>query len=891
MMDVHSTYRVQLNREFDFEAVVGIVDYLAELGISHIYLSPVLRSRKGSAHGYDVTNPKEVNPELGGIEGFRRLQSRAQEAGMGLIVDIVPNHMAVAGRENAWWWDVLENGPASRYAHFFDIAWDKPDPRFGQKVMLPVLGDHYGRILAAGELEVVRRSPDFFVKYYDHEFPAAPRSLAPIFEEAGRRSGHTGLRFLGDMLRVMPSPFVTDKEEIERRHRMKAQLGGLLTKMLESNPSLGGALDETLAELGHDNERLHEFLEDQNYRLSHWRAASRDLGYRRFFDVNDLIALRMEDPQVFEETHELVLAWQRSGAIDGLRIDHPDGLHNPREYFDRLRQRCPDAWIVVEKILHRGELLPNDWAVDGTTGYEFLNDAVEVLVDPAGEEPLTKLYENLTSETESLEEVQYEKKRQAVKELLGSDLEWLAEQLLDVCAERREFRDYTREDLREAITGFAINLPVYRTYIEAQEGRCGAEDRQIIEKTAERVTDRQPDLDKGLTGFLRDLLLLRHTGPLESDFVMRFQQFAGPVMAKGVEDTAFYTWLRFPALNEVGGDPAVFGIDAEEFHRRQEVRHRARPGSMLTTSTHDTKRSEDVRARLAVLSEIPERWEAAVRRWMGAIRRKRRADNVDPKTLYLLFHTVVGAWPIGEDRLGAYMLKAVREAKEQTNWTRPNEAFEAALAKTIKRLYADKALLKDMEEFVRFIAPAAHSNALAQLTLKLTCPGVPDVYQGTELWNLSLVDPDNRRPVDYEGRRGLLSRIREGNVDLSEGWEEGLPKMLVMHRLLRLRASRPECFGPQASYTPVPAEGERAECLAGFSRGHEVLVFVQRLTMRLSGGWGGTAIVIPEGSWREVFTGKKMAGGRTSPGILFERFPVAVFESTIPRTSGRSGPS
>ena len=879
MTVIRSTYRVQLHAGFDFEALSEIVDYLAELGVSHIYLSPVLQARKGSAHGYDVVNPKEVNPELGGIEGFRRLQSRAHEAGMGLIVDIVPNHMAVAGRENRWWWDVLENGPASRYAHYFDISWENPDPRFGQKILLPVLGNHYGRVLKAGELTAARRGPEFYIEYFDHEFPVAPESLAGIFEEAARRSGNDGLHFLADMLRVMPSPLTTDKQDIERRHRMKSQLGALLSRMLDSQASPEGVLDETITELNQDAERLHDFLERQNYRLSYWRAASRDLGYRRFFDVNDLIALRMEDPQVFEETHELVLAWLRSGAIDGLRIDHPDGLHNPREYFERLRARSPGAWIVVEKILHRGEQLPPDWSVDGTTGYEFLNDAAELLVDPEGEEPLTRLYESLTGESQTLAEEQYEKKYMAVRDLLGSDLERLAEQLTEICAARREFRDFTREDLREAITEFAVALPVYRTYIEAGEGRCRTEDRHIIENAAAWVSERRPDLDEDLVTFVRDLLLLRHTGPLEGEFVMRFQQFAGPVMAKGVEDTAFYTWLRFPALNEVGGDPSLFGITPEEFHRGQEKHMRAHPRAMLTTSTHDTKRSEDVRARLAVLSEIPDRWEEAVRRWMGAVRKKRRAGNLDPKTLYLLFQTAIGAWPIDEERLHDYMLKATREGKEKTTWTRPDEAFEAALDKTIKRLFADKALLAEIGAFRDSIASAANSNALAQLTLKLTCPGVPDIYQGTELWNLSLVDPDNRRPVDYKQRRNLLKDIREGRSGLSEGWEDGLPKMLVLHRLLKLRAARPECFKAEAGYTPLSAEGSHADCLLAFGRGPGVLVFVQRLTMRLAGGWGDTKVHAPEGTWREVFSGRTIKGGDISPGAFFEHFPVAVFES------------
>ncbi len=878
MAPISATYRIQLNPEFTFDDLSEITDYLARLGISHVYLSPVLKPSAGSTHGYDVADPKEVNPALGGQQGFRRLQAAVHDSSLGLVLDIVPNHMAVSGRENRWWWDVLENGPSSLYASYFDVDWDHPNSRFGNKVLLPVLGDHYGRVLGKGEIEIKRRDAEFFIAYYENEFPVAPRSLQPLLEEAANRVANDELRVIADSLDLMPLPSMTEADQIERRHRMKAVLGHQLARLLNEQPTIGYALDEVVNAVNNDEERLHEFLEGQNFRLSYWRASSRDLGYRRFFDINDLIGIRVENPEVFQETHELILAWIRSGVLDGLRVDHPDGMRNPHEYLERLRQRAPETWIVVEKILHRGESLPAEWPVDGTTGYDFLEDTLQVLIDPNAEDALTKLYEELTGEDEEYEDIVREKKIDAVLNLLGSDLARLTELLLVICEERREFRDYTRDDLRAALTEFAVSMPVYRTYVEAEAGRLRSEDKQIIEDIAAEITERRHDLDNDLISFLRDLLLLRHTGPQEGEFVMRFQQFTGPVMAKGVEDTTFYTYLRFPALNEVGSNPRKFGLPLKDFHEAQKLRHARHPNGMLTTSTHDTKRSEDVRARLAVLSEIPERWGERVRQWFKDHKALLKEDVLDARTLYLLFQTLVGTWPINEQRLTDYMMKAVREAKDHTSWTRQNEEYEAALAKAIQTLLKDESFIQSLEEFVGEILPAAWSNSLGQMIFKMTCPGIPDIYQGTELWDGSLVDPDNRRPVDYARRLEILEGIENlGEGEVPQDWDSGAPKMFAMTRLLHLRRNNPQWFTEDAAYIPLTVTGPHAESLIAFRRGTHVLVMVQRLSTHLSEGWGETTVDFPAGQWRDLFTGVERGRGPVSPGELFARFPAAVF--------------
>ena len=796
-----ATYRVQLHPGFGFDEAASIAPYLAELGVSHLYSSPYLQAAKGSTHGYDVVDPTRVNEELGGAEAHARFCRTLGEHGLGQVLDIVPNHMAITEPANLWWWDVLKNGPSSRYASYFDVDWDPPQERFRNTIVLPILGDHYGRVLEAGEIQLVRGEDGFEIHYFEHRLPVAPGTVdqdAPV-------------------------------EEINR-----------------------------------DPDRLDAILSNQNYRLSFWRTAGRELDYRRFFDVHTLAGLRTEDPRVFADTHALVLDFVRRGVLDGLRIDHPDGLRDPEQYFERLRAAAPEAWIVVEKILEPGEKLPESWPVDGTTGYDFLNLAGGLFIDPEGEKPLTEL-----CGCPDYRELVWQKKHLVLEELLAAEVNRVAEVFLQVCERHRRYRDFMRNELRAAVREVAACFPVYRSYVRAEIGKISADDEKHITIAIEAARARRPDLPPDLFDFFQDLLLLKVRGPVESELVMRFQQLTGPVMAKGVEDTAFFNYHRLVALNEVGGDPSRFGIPPEEVHR---ALAEARPRSMLATSTHDTKRSEDVRARLALLSEIPDRWAQAVRRWLRGFS--------DPNVEHLLYQTLVGAWPIEAERVVAYMEKAAREAKGRTAWTRIDPEYEEELRSFVESVLADRDFVADLEAFVASLIEPGRINSLAQTLIKLTAPGVPDIYQGTELWNLSLVDPDNRRPVDYEERRRLLAELRSepSPEEILARMEEGLPKLWVIRQGLRVQ--------PAGSYDPIPARGARARHAFAFSRGGEVVTVVPRLVLGLGGDWKDTALDLPAGNWRNWLTGEEVEGGEVRLADLLCRFPVALL-SKHPESRGR----
>ncbi len=886
-----STYRVQLRAEFGFDAAAAIAGYLSDLGISHLYSSPYLQAAPGSSHGYDVVDPTRVSEDLGGEEGHARLCRTLGEAGLGQVLDVVPNHMAISDRRNVWWWDVLENGAASRYAPYFDVDWSSPQARLRDTVLLPILGDHYGRILEAGELVLVRRGGRFEIHYHEHRMPVAPRSLDSLIALAARRSGSPDLAFIADSLALLPPATATDRASIARRHRDKEVLSGQLARLAAEVPAVTQALDETIAEVNADPDRLDELLQRQNYRPAFWRTAGQELDYRRFFDVHSLIGLRMEDERVFADTHALVLRWLKEGVLDGLRIDHPDGLRDPEEYFERLRDEAPQAWIVVEKILEPGESLRDSWPVEGTTGYDFLRRAGGLIVDPAGEEPLTRLYRELTGESAEWPALVHDKKLLVLGDLLASDVNRLAEVFLEVCERHRRHRDYTRFELRQALREVAACFPVYRTYARAELGDIGELDRRSLDRhyVGEAIAaakESRPDLPADLFDFFRDVLTLEVRGEAEIELVMRFQQLTGPAMAKGVEDTAFYNFHRLVALNEVGGSPGEWGISIETFHRLAAEAQHLRPAAMLATSTHDTKRSEDVRARLSLLSEIPERWGAAVRGWFERNARHRggsRGDCPDRNAEYLLYQTLVGAWPISAERAAAYMEKAAREAKAHTSWTRTNSEYEEALRAFVHGVLDDPGFVADLEAFVAPLVEPGRINSLAQTLLKIASPGVPDFYQGSELWDLSLVDPDNRRPVDYGLRHRLLAELKEG--DGKKGMppeailaraDEGLPKLWLTHQGLQLRRRRPEAFGPEGDYEPLPVAGERADHAVAFARGGEVAVVVPRLPLRLGGDWRGTTVELPPGSWRDELTGEEVAGGERPVAELLARFPVAL---------------
>jgi (1->4)-alpha-D-glucan 1-alpha-D-glucosylmutase len=755
---VGTTYRVQIRPDFDLDTTAGLTDYLADLGVTHLYSAPLLTATPGSQHGYDVVDHRAVNPELGGEAGRQRLVHALRAAGLGLVVDIVPNHAGV-GRPaaNPAWWDVLRAGRGSAYADWFDIDWDRG------RLLLPVLADTPD---ALDDLTVA----DGELRYHEHRFPIAD----------GTGDG--------------PPRQVHDR---------------------------------------------------QHYQLVSWRRGDTELTYRRFFAVADLAGLRVEDPAVFRATHAEILRWADAGELDGIRVDHPDGLRDPAGYLARLREAAPHAWLVVEKILEYGEELP-DWPVDGTTGYDALAAVCGLFVDPAAEGDFTALDTRLTGRHTSWQDLTHGTKLAAATRLLAAELTRLAALVPELPAEQ----------VRAALAELAAAFPVYRGY--PPEGA-----RHLAAARAE-AGRRRPDL----TGTL-DAVTARLRDP-GHELAARFPQLTGAVMAKGVEDTAYYRWSRFVALNEVGGSPAHFGVPPAEFHRFAAARQVRWPASMTTLSTHDTKRGEDVRARLAVLSELPDRWAGRVQDWMS------RAPLADPAFAHLLWQTAVGAWPIERERLHAYVEKAAREASVSTSWADPDAAFERELHALVDRMYDDPELHAELTAFADELTPAGWSNALGQKLVQLAMPGVPDTYQGTELWENSLVDPDNRRPVDFAVRRELLARLDAG--DRPAVAADGAAKLLVVSRTLRLRRDRPELF---AGYRPVPARGPAAAHAVAFDRGGAIAV-ATRLPLGLarSGGWRDTTLSLPVHPLRDVFTGRVYSGSELLLHDLLSTYPVALLAPT-----------
>jgi (1->4)-alpha-D-glucan 1-alpha-D-glucosylmutase len=873
-----ATYRLQLHADFGFDDAAKIADYLEELGISHVYSSPYLQAAPGSRHGYDVVDQHKVNAELGGAEAHDRFSKRLGACHLGQVLDIVPNHMAISGRLNHYWWDVLENGPASRYASFFDIDWQTREEKLRNKLLAPVLGDHYGRSIEKGDIKLKRNGAEFVVQYLDDEFPASPRSLPQILCPAALETGSDFLAFLADSLRRLPSTSQTDADSLAERYRDKHVIGDLLNKLFEQTPFIVEAVDQTIREINGNADKLDQFLEEQNYRLAYWETSKQELPYRRFFDVNTLVGLRTERPQVFAETHALILNWLREGVLDGIRVDHPDGLRDPKQYFERLRQQAEDVWILGEKILEPGEQLRQDWPINGTTGYDFLNEVGGLFVDSSNEEEFNRIYRAFTGESTDYGEVCREKKHLVLRDLLGSDVNRLTALLNDIFQLHRSRRDYTRVDAARVIRELVACFSVYRTYVVPERGEITADDQRYVNDAVERAKKNRPELDPELIDFLRDLLLLRVTGELESEFVMRFQQFTGPAMAKGVEDTVFYCYNRLTALNEVGGDAGRFGVSPEQFHHFNCETQKAHPTTMLASSTHDTKRSEDVRARLSLLSEIPIDWEEAVHGWAVANKTLKTKTCPDTNTEYLIYQTMVGAWPIEKERLLAYMEKATREAKRKTSWLAPNDDFEKATAKFVEGMYANKAFLASLEAFAGRLVTPGRINSLAATLLKLTSPGVPDIYQGTEIWDLSLVDPDNRRPVNYQVRRSLLEELKHMEPQaVIARMDEGMPKLWTIYQALKARRQRPDSFGAKGTYTPVQAEGGQRACVVAYQRAGDVMVVVPRLWMRASaGGWGDTSIAIAAGKWSNVLSGEAHAGGNTALSQLLSAFPVAL---------------
>lgn len=833
-----ATYRLQLHPGFGFRDAAATVPYLADLGISHVYLSPPLASAPGSTHGYDVVDPARLDDELGGEEGFAELAAATREAGLGLVLDLVPNHVGLLSPANPWWWDVLRHGPDSRFARHLDIRWQRRGDGPPQ-VLVPHLARPLEEELADGDaLRLDHGAPphgddghpdaSWRIVYHEHAWPVRPGSLAAV-----------GLD--------------------------------------------GDDVDATLAAVASDRGRLLSVLLEQRYRLVHWRRANTDLNYRRFFDITTLGGVRVEDPEVFADAHRRALELVADGIVDGLRIDHPDGLRDPGGYFERLRAAAPDAWIVAEKIVEPGERQRASWPIDGTVGYEFANLVLGLFVDPNSVGVLDDLYAQVVGHRVDYDEVVDAAKREVVHGLFAAELDALHDQLTELAAAAGSVSD--ADELRDALVETLVCFPVYRTYVRADEGEVTEDDRIYVTEAVARARARRPDLDEPLD-LLGELLLLEQGGASSADFVMRFQQLTGPVMAKGVEDTVFYRYLRFVAVNEVGGAPHHLGSGIGEFHAANHVRHRDWPATMLTTSTHDTKRSEDVRTRLAVLSELPDLWVRAVQEWREIAARHRGDHGPAPEHELLLLQTLVGAWPLDAERAVAYLLKAAREGKHHTDWIDGDPRYEADLEGAVRGLIADADARALVDRLLQVVRPAGRLTSLSQTVLKLTSPGVPDVYQGTELWDLSLVDPDNRRPVDLDERRRLLGDLGGDGpahpVDLLGRVDEGLPKLWVTAAALRLRRRRPELFGRDGSYEPLLAVGDRQDHVVAYVRGGEVLTVAPRLVVRLGGAfadwdWGDTRLELPAGRWRCVLTDHVVDGDReVGLADLLAAFPVAL---------------
>lgn len=879
-----ATYRLQLHKDFTFADALAVVPYLSRLGVSHLYVSPILKARAGSTHGYDIVDHNAINPEIGTRADLEALSAELKRHGMGLVVDFVPNHMGVGGADNAWWLDVLEWGEDSPYARYFDIDWRPLRRDMRGKVLLPFLGDHYGAVLERGELvpRLDRENGTISVWYYDHRYPVAIRDYAELLTAAipaGLTQGHP-LAGIAKMFGAVERGRA--ERTIARRRGAARGAKEALAAMLRDDPSLGDAIDGALADLARQPPRLHALLQAQHYRVSYWRVAADEINYRRFFDINGLAALRMvEEPALFESAHALTLELIRDGLIQGLRIDHVDGLFNPAEYCRMLQAHAGAALgrpvrsgadqplpLWVEKILARHEPIRRDWPVAGTTGYEFANLAVGLFVDGAGEAPISATYARFIGDAMDFEAEVTEAKRRIMDDHMGSELRVLAGRLARIAGSHWQSRDFTDTVLTRALKEVVAALPVYRTYVTSR--RVTDNDRRYIEWAVAKAR-RTGVVDATVFDFLASVLDTSVTSrdgysrrPV-IDFVMRLQQYSGPVMAKGFEDTALYRYNRLIALNEVGGEPTRFGVSPAAVHRANRARLRERPHCLLSTATHDTKRGEDTRVRIAALSEVPDEWRQRLDRWSQLNQPFRKnlegGPAPEPNDEIWIYQTMVGAWP-GSDqagfagRLAEVVVKAVREAKRRTSWASPDQEYETAVVDFVRRiLETDRRnpFLEDFQTFQQRVAGIGMLNGLAQAVLKLTSPGVPDIYQGTEFWDLSLVDPDNRRPVDYGSRLQALGRFDGAAlpVDVAD-WKDGGVKQAVIQRILGFRSDYPDLFR-QGAYRALPVRGQRAGSVLAFERSwgdRRMIVVIPLLTARL---WPAGGTRPPMGkAWRGV---------------------------------------
>jgi (1->4)-alpha-D-glucan 1-alpha-D-glucosylmutase len=950
-----STYRLQLGPDLDFRGAAALCPYLADLGVTHVYLSPILEAKPGSAHGYDVVDHNALRGELGGEAGYAALVDACRAHDLEIVLDFVPNHMGI-GRENAWWQDVLENGPSSVHAPVFDIEWRPVKDELLYKVLIPTLGDQFGEVLERGELRLEREGGAFHIAYFDHRFPVAPRSVPRILghrlPELRAQLGEDDLG-VADLLSIMtaldklPLRHVVEPETVAERAREKEVAKRRLAALFEARPAIRDFVDENVRLLNgtvgdpRSFDALEALLASVAFRLAHWRVAGEEINYRRFFDINDLAAIRMEDEQVFARTHRLLFALLTDGRAHALRIDHPDGLYQPTGYFRKLQEawieaaveraapgapreeiaaearrgleaaRRPPLTVVVEKILGPGERIPTSWAVGGTTGYDFLGAASGLFVAREHAHAMTAIYRGFTGERVSFADLVYACKHLIMSSSMASEINMLSHRLNRLSEANRKTRDFTLNSLAAAVAEYVACLPVYRTYVEgAAAAEIDARDRRYVETTIAAAKRRASSLNASVFDFLRDVLLLRLPDPLSDEqrrdaveFVRKLQQVTGPVTAKAVEDTAFYRYLRLASLCEVGGDPEIFGTSPDAFHRLCLERLERWPLSFNSTSTHDTKRSEDVRLRISALSEVPGEWRQLLRRLARLSRGlKAQVDGrlcPDRNEEILLYQTLIGAFPddgriddafVG--RIQAYMEKALREAKVHTTWTNPDAAYDDGVRRFVAAVLRSPAILAEILPFQQRVAAAGRIAALSLTALKIAAPGVTDVYQGTELHDLSLVDPDNRRPVDHGLRRRLLAEIAERTSSAegrrafareAAGRADGAAKLLLLREGLRLRRAERQLFHGGA-HVPLAVEGRDARHVLAFARADGaracVCVAPRFLLSKTTDGWDARVRLgeLAGGGLRCVVSGAEVAPQGTSLGVAecFDAFPVAV---------------
>jgi (1->4)-alpha-D-glucan 1-alpha-D-glucosylmutase len=945
-----STYRLQFHGGFRFADARMLVPYLAQLGVTECYSSPHFKANPGSAHGYDICDHSTLNPELGGEADYDALCEALQAHGLGHVIDIVPNHMSADPRSNPWWRDVLENGPSSPYGDYFDIDWDPVKPELKGRVLLPVLGDQYGRALERGELQLALVDGALHLRYFDLDLPINPRQTPRVLglhlDRLGQEmAADPALReYLSVMTALQNLPVYTEREpaRIAERQREKEVARERLARLVAASPPIqrhiAAAVREANGTPGDSAsfDTLHDLLERQAYRLAYWRTASDEINYRRFFDINELVGLRIERPEVFTATHALLKRLIAEGKVTGVRVDHPDGLFDPAVYFERLQELAGQPlYIVAEKILAAGETLRSEWQVAGTTGYGFLNAVSGLFVDPRRVQTLRRIYARLTGRTESFEKVAYQSRLTIMLTAMAGELNVLAEALNSLTEGDRRSRDFTLNSCRKVLRELTACFPVYRTYVT--ERGVSALDREVIAAAIADARRRNPVMEDSIFDFLRDVLLsdVRPDAAAPDAvtrarlrFAMQLQQFTAPVQAKGVEDTAFYRYHAAISANDVGGQPSRPAVAVEDFHAGNRHRLERWPQELLATATHDTKRGEDARVRISVLSEIPDEWRKAAVEWMRLNSRNR--TNVqgtwapDRNDEYLFYQALLGTWPAeaalaplpqcaaGDliPRLTAYMGKAVREAKVHTSWVHEDEDYGRAVEHFVTRTLSGPTAPRFLSSFTAFQRRAARIgmiNSLAQLVLKLASPGVPDFYQGTELWDLSLVDPDNRRTVDFAHRQGLLAglqpvidRIEAGETaarevrELLDTWPDGRIKLLVTACGLRFRRAHADLM-VEGSYTALEPQGPAADHLVAFARRDRsgtLLAAVPRLVARLvgddrpvplgRGAWGSTSIVLPEGidasRYLHLLTGEHV--DVTAPHVevasVFQTSPVAL---------------